>query len=50
MPAILLTPPSLRLLLSRFLRRAIPGLRVLAHTEIPDNRNIRVVGVVGGQG
>ena len=49
-PAILLTPPSLRLLLSRFLRRAIPGLRVLAHTEIPDNRNIRVVGVVGGEG
>ena len=27
----------------------LPQLAVLSHNEIPDNKNIRVVGVVGGR-
>jgi flagellar biosynthesis protein FlhA len=36
-------------LLSRFLRRAIPQLRVLAHSEVPDSRAIKVTSVVGSR-
>jgi len=48
-PAVLLVPGSLRPLLARFLRRAIPHLRVLSNNELPDSRTIRVTTVVGGQ-
>ncbi|HXE39150.1 MAG TPA: flagellar biosynthesis protein FlhA, partial [Azonexus sp.] len=37
LPAVLLVPASLRLLLSRFLRRTVPQLKVLAHNEVPEN-------------
>jgi len=43
-------PPQLRNLLSRFLRRGTPQLRVLSQAEIPDNRTVRVVGLLGGAG
>lgn len=49
LPAVLLVPPSLRLLLSRFLRRSVPQLKVLAHTEIPENRIIKVTSIIGGR-
>ncbi|MDN0074597.1 flagellar biosynthesis protein FlhA [Crenobacter sp. SG2303] len=45
---VLLTPPLLRPLLARFLRRPLPHLRVISHNEIPDNKTIRIIGVVGG--
>ncbi|GAB2894480.1 flagellar biosynthesis protein FlhA [Uliginosibacterium flavum] len=48
MPAVLLVPNNLRWLLARFLRRAVPTLKVIAHSEVPESRNIRVAGVVGG--
>ncbi|MCE9639161.1 MAG: flagellar biosynthesis protein FlhA [Betaproteobacteria bacterium] len=48
-PAVLLVPPALRVLLSRFLRRAIPLLKVLAHSEVPDARSIKVTSVVGSK-
>lgn len=48
-PVVLLAPPALRLLLSRFLRRAIPHLKVLAHSEVPDARSIKVNTVVGSK-
>jgi len=48
-PAVLLVPASLRLLLSRFLRRSIPSLRVLAHNEIPENRILKVTSIIGGR-
>ena len=35
--------------LVRLLRRSVPGLRVLAHSEIPDARTIRVSVQVGGK-
>jgi flagellar biosynthesis protein FlhA len=41
--------PGLRAALSRFLRRTIPQLRVIAHTEVPDNRKIRVASILGGR-
>ncbi len=49
LPVVLLVPAQLRLLLSRFLRRAIPHLTVLAHPEVPDARSIKVTSVVGSQ-
>jgi len=49
LPAVLLVPPTLRLLLSRFLRRAWPALKVLSNSEVPDSRTIRVTAVIGGR-
>ncbi|WP_293775543.1 flagellar biosynthesis protein FlhA [uncultured Oxalicibacterium sp.] len=46
---VLLVPAQLRTLLSRFLRRAIPQLKVLSHAEVPDTKTIRVTSLVGGQ-
>ncbi|MDL2284963.1 flagellar biosynthesis protein FlhA [Oxalobacter sp. OttesenSCG-928-P03] len=48
-PAVLLVPGPLRALLARFLRRAVPHLRVLSNNELPDSKTIRVTTVVGGQ-
>jgi flagellar biosynthesis protein FlhA len=45
---VLLTPPALRPLLARFLRRPLPQLRVISHNEIPDNKSIRIIAVIGG--
>jgi flagellar biosynthesis protein FlhA len=44
---VLLVPGPLRTLLSRFLRRALPQLRVLSHAEIPETKTIRVTSLVG---
>ena len=41
LPAVLLVPGNLRWLLSRFLRRAWPTLRVLANAEVPESRTSR---------
>ena len=49
LPAVLLVPGHLRWLLSRFLRRAWPNLKVLANAEIPESRTIRVTTVIGAQ-
>jgi flagellar biosynthesis protein FlhA len=48
-PAVLLVAPALRGLLSRFLRRAVPQLKVISQSEVPDNRTVRVVAVLGGR-
>jgi len=45
--AVLICPAQLRPMLSRFLRRSTPGLRVIAHTEIPESKTIRIVSVLG---
>jgi flagellar biosynthesis protein FlhA len=47
LPAVLLVPNNLRWLLARFLRRAVPNLKVIAHSEVPESRTIRVAAVVG---
>ena len=46
-PAVLLVPGNLRWLLSRFLRRAVPQLKVLSNNEVPDTRTIRVTTILG---
>ena len=46
-PSILLVTPNLRAWLARFLRFAVPGLKVLAYNEVPDNKRIRLVAAVG---
>ncbi len=44
--AVLLVPPSIRGMLARFVRQAVSGLHVLAHNEIPDDKQLRLVGSV----
>src|SRR5450830_1129211 len=44
---VLLVPAPLRALLSRFLRRALPQLKVLSHSEVPESKTIRVTSLVG---
>ncbi len=46
-PAVLLTSPSLRSWLARFVQQAAPGLRVLAYNEVPDNRQVRLAASLG---
>lgn len=46
-PSVLVVSPDIRLWLARWLRPALPGLHVLAYTEIPDNRPVQVVATVG---
>ncbi len=45
--AVLLVSPLLRPILARFVRHAVEDLHVLAYTEIPDNRQVRIVATVG---
>jgi flagellar biosynthesis protein FlhA len=49
LPPVLLVPSSLRTLLSRFLRRSVQQLKVLAHSEVPDTKTIKVTSVIGGR-
>ncbi|QLI80720.1 flagellar biosynthesis protein FlhA [Chitinibacter fontanus] len=44
---VIITPSQLRPMLSRFLKRSIPNLRVIAHTEIPEAKTLRIIGVLG---
>ena len=46
-PAVLLVGPQLRASLARVLRSQIPELHVLAYTEVPDDKQIRLVSTVG---
>ena len=50
LPPVLLVPAQLRMLLSRFLRRAVPSLKVISNSEVPESRTIRVTAMVGAQG
>jgi flagellar biosynthesis protein FlhA len=47
LPAVLLVPSNLRWLLSRFLRRAVPQLKVISNTEVPDSKIIKVTSLIG---
>ncbi|MCG5494051.1 MULTISPECIES: flagellar biosynthesis protein FlhA [Ectothiorhodospira] len=46
-PSVLVVSPDIRPWMARWLRSAVRGLNVLAYTEIPDNKQIRVVATVG---
>jgi flagellar biosynthesis protein FlhA len=47
LPPVLLVPGSVRWLLSRFLRRVVPQLKVIANSEVPDSRTIKVTTIIG---
>jgi flagellar biosynthesis protein FlhA len=44
---ILLTSGILRSVLSKFIKYTIPGLRVISYQEIPDDKQIKIVSVIG---
>lgn len=46
-PAVLVVQPSLRTLLARFVRNISSNMYVLSYHEIPDNKQVRIVGTVG---
>ena len=50
LPPVLLVPAELRVLLARFLRRAVSQIKVIAHSEVPDTSNIKVTALLGGKG
>ncbi|SDY36241.1 flagellar biosynthesis protein FlhA [Allochromatium warmingii] len=47
LPAVLVVAPEIRSWIASWLRGAVRNLNVLAFTEIPDNRRIRIVATVG---
>jgi flagellar biosynthesis protein FlhA len=49
LPTVMLVPTQLRDLLARFLKRAVPSVRVISHDEVPDFKTIRVTAMVGGR-
>jgi flagellar biosynthesis protein FlhA len=46
-PPLLLVMPQIRPLLARYARLFAPGLSVLSYNEIPENREVSVIGTVG---
>jgi flagellar biosynthesis protein FlhA len=48
-PTVLLVPGQIRDLMARFLKRALPQLKVLSHDEVPGFKTVRVTAVVGGR-
>ncbi len=49
LPTVLLVPGGIRDLLARFLKRAVPQLKVISHEEVPGFKTIRVTSMVGGR-
>ncbi len=45
-PAVLLVPAGLRPWLAKFTRQSLPDLHVLAYNEVPENKQIRLIGAV----
>ena len=48
-PTVLLVPGQIRDLMARFLKRALPQLKVLSHDEVPGFKTVRVTAIVGGR-
>jgi len=46
-PAVLLVPDVIRVMLARFTRHGIPNLHVLAFSEIPEDKKLKVIATVG---
>ncbi len=46
-PALLLVMPQIRPLLARYARLFAPGLNVLSYNEVPEQREVSIVGTVG---
>ena len=46
-PAILLVPDVIRVMLARFVRHGVPNLHVLAFSEVPEDKKLKVIATVG---
>lgn len=46
-PAVLLVSPQVRQFLARLLRYSVPDLTILSYQEIPDDKQIKILGTVG---
>ncbi len=46
---VLLVAQGLRPMLAKFARHLAPALRVLAYTEIPDDKQVKIVATIGGE-
>lgn len=46
-PAVLLVSSPIRTMLARFIRHGIPSLHVLAYSEIPNDKQIKIIATVG---
>ncbi|MDP2761013.1 MAG: flagellar biosynthesis protein FlhA [Sideroxyarcus sp.] len=49
LPTVMLVPGGIRDLLARFLKRALPQLKVISQEEVPGFKTIRVTSMVGGR-
>ena len=47
--AVLLVSPLLRQWLAEFVRGAVRGLNVLAYTEVPESKQVKIVATIGGE-
>ncbi|PJJ99341.1 flagellar biosynthesis protein FlhA [Lysobacteraceae bacterium NML91-0213] len=45
-PAVVLVPGQVRAALARLVRHSVPGLSVLAYTEVPEDRRLKLVGTI----
>ena len=46
-PAVLLVPGGVRGVLSRMFRHGVPSLQVLAYSEIPEDKRLKLIGSIG---
>ncbi len=46
-PAVLLVPGGIRATIARLVRHSVPALSVLAYTEVPEDKRLRLVGAIG---
>lgn len=49
LPTVLLVPGHIRELLSRFLKRSLPQLKVISQEEVPGFKTVRFTSMVGGR-
>ena len=47
-PSVLLVPAEIRTGISRWLKHSLPVLHVLSYSEVPQDKQIKIVSTVGG--
>ncbi|WP_058834661.1 flagellar biosynthesis protein FlhA [Luteimonas abyssi] len=45
-PAVVLVPGQVRAALARLVRHSVPGLSVLAYTEVPEDKRLKLIGTI----
>ena len=48
-PAVLLVTSAIRCMIAKFARGIVPNLAVLAFQEVPEDKQVKVVGIIGGE-